>query len=672
MLRIDRIRIEIQTGEGLYGFDERLYDGLNFLASGDNTCGKSSILAAIYYGLGFEEIIGGRGEKVLSSAYKTYIESGGKRLAVLEAKVYLQISNGEEPVVLYRAAKMDNRDTRLITVYHSELDRIGEAALIEDTYVHMPNAAVNAQGFHRFLEKFLNLELPEVLATDGSRRKLYLQLVFSCMFIEQKHGWSDFFSGMPFLAIKDAKKRVLEFVLKLDTYENEEKKDSQKVKEVRIRSRWEFLVKEVMNACRRETCEAAGMLLKPCAASETELAGMHVLKEKQNIDDYINRLQSEYEKIEDKKPKMTDNFEELQGELDATEELIAEYEGTAARLRERIRQEKAAIRVLDDNLEIIENDLRNNKDAKRLKNLGSELGCLVSEDICPVCHQPVKDSLLPNVEGAEVMSIDANIRHLEAQKIMLLYAKESHRHNRDRIDEEIQNLQAKTAALRRLAKTLRSDLYAVDESLSETLVYKKVELQARIERLEELKAFVEGKKRQFRQMSEEWKEYMDEKSQLPQSRFSVRDEEKIKLLRKKYVRNLEIYGYKSVTDMKEIEISTDNYLPMIKGFDMKFDSSASDGIRCIWAYTMALLQVSMEKGGSHPAVLIFDEPKQHSIVPEDMEKFFESILQLGTGCQTIIGITVKDIDTKNTIEKLDKGTYHIVNVKNKAFQKLDI
>ncbi len=173
-------------------------------------------------------------------------------------------------------------------------------------------------------------------------------------------------------------------------------------------------------------------------------------------------------------------------------------------------------------------------------------------------------------------------------------------------------------------------------------------------------------------MSEEWKEYMDEKSQLPQSRFSVRDEEKIKLLRKKYVRNLEIYGYKSVTDMKEIEISTDNYLPMIKGFDMKFDSSASDGIRCIWAYTMALLQVSMEKGGSHPAVLIFDEPKQHSIVPEDMEKFFESILQLGTGCQTIIGITVKDIDTKNTIEKLDKGTYHIVNVKNKAFQKLDI
>lgn len=78
MLKIDRVRIEIQTEEGLYGVDEQFESGLNFLASEDNTCGKSSILEAIYYGLGFEEIIGGKGEKVLTSVYKTYIESGEK------------------------------------------------------------------------------------------------------------------------------------------------------------------------------------------------------------------------------------------------------------------------------------------------------------------------------------------------------------------------------------------------------------------------------------------------------------------------------------------------------------------------------------------------------------------------------------------------------------------
>lgn len=79
----------------------------------------------------------------------------------------------------------------------------------EDMYVHMRNSATNIKGFHTFLEKFLHLDLPLVPATDGNQRKLYLQLIFSCMFIEQKHGWGDIFSGIPILGIKDSKKRVI-------------------------------------------------------------------------------------------------------------------------------------------------------------------------------------------------------------------------------------------------------------------------------------------------------------------------------------------------------------------------------------------------------------------------------------------------------------------------------
>lgn len=69
-------------------------------------------------------------------------------------------------------------------------------------------------------------------------------------------------------------------------------------------------------------------------------------------------------------------------------------------------------------------------------------------------------------------------------------------------------------------------------------------------------------------------------------------------------------------------------MPTIDGFDMKFDSSASDGIRVIWAFTMALLQVSVEKQGNHPGIIIFDEPAQQSIVPEDMKSFIESALEI--------------------------------------------
>lgn len=670
MLKIDRVRIEIQTEDGLCGVDEKFESGLNLLASEDNTCGKSSILEAIYYGLGFEEIVGGKGEKVLTSVYKTYIEHDDKKLAVLESKIYLQISNGNEVVTLYRVAKMQNRDSKLISVYHAEMDKIGEAILIEDTYVHMPNSAVNNQGFHQFLEKFMHLELPKVPATDGTQRKLYLQLIFSCMFIEQKHGWADLFSGMPILGIKDSKKRVLEFVMNLDTLSNEKKKEGLKSEETRIRREWELLVRDIINACTRETCDLVGIPIKPSVLTKIDLTGIHILKNKENIQDYIIKLKKEYSEIERIKPKVVDNFEDLQEELNETENDIVSYEADMKWLREHILQEKASIQVLNSNLEIINTDLRNNKDAARLRELGSELNCLTSKDICPVCHQHIPDSLLPVVEGINIMSIDENIRHLSAQKEMLEYAKESHIQNKKEMDEKLQVLQGKIFTLRRLAKALRSDLYAVDDNLSEALVYKKIELQTKIDHLEGLIKYVEKQKESFENLSNKWKTYLQSKKELPQNKFSVVDYKKIKLLRNNFVFNLENYNYKSVIDKTEISISEDNYLPVIEQFDMKFDSSASDNIRGIWAYTVALLQVSMSKGGNHPGVLIFDEPVQHSIVPNDMKKFLDSIVQLGKNCQTIIGITVKDSDTQKNIDMLEEDVCHLIKVKNKAFQKL--
>ena len=72
MLRINRLRVEITTINGVYGIDETFQNGVNFIASLDNTSGKSSVLAAIYYSLGFEQILGGTGgigSKVLTSAF---------------------------------------------------------------------------------------------------------------------------------------------------------------------------------------------------------------------------------------------------------------------------------------------------------------------------------------------------------------------------------------------------------------------------------------------------------------------------------------------------------------------------------------------------------------------------------------------------------------------------
>ena len=671
MLEINRLQIKIITDQGDYGIDEQFYEGLNFLASDDNTCGKSSIIEAIYYGLGFEEIIGGKGEKVLTSAYKTFIEDNDQKLSVVESKIYLEITNGLEIVTLYRTAKDLKRDSKLVTVYYSSLDKINDDdILIEDMYVHMKNSATNIKGFHTFLEKFLHLELPLVPATDGKQRKLYMQLIFSCMFIEQKHGWGDIFSGIPVLGIKDSKKRVIEYVLNLDTIDTEKKKEELKFEEARIRNEWIIEIKELQNAVNRETCSVSGVPLEPCEFTEISAESIHIFKEKKPLDIFIQELKDECEKLKSIKPRVIDNFDELQNELEETEKDIDQFEEEIYSLRSQISKENAAILILNDNLEIIETDLQNNKDAAKLRQLGSEIGCKSFENICPVCNQPIADSLLPVMEETEIMSIDENIRHLEAQKVMLSYARESHYGNKKAIDERVQLLQGKIFSLRRLAMALRNDIYSINDNMSESIVYKKIDLLNKIEKLEVLQKFVDKKLDNLLTLGKDWKKMLDGKKKVPRKKFSASDYDKIEQLKIHFIENFRKYGYKSVANMDAIQISEESYLPVIEEFDMKFDSSASDNIRAIWAYTIALMQTSMEKKGNHPGVIIFDEPNQHSIIPEDMEEFFYSLLDLGKSTQIIVGITIKDTDTRLEIEKLPTELYHIIPIANKAFQKI--
>lgn len=669
MLRINRLKIQINTTNGLYGYDELFTDGLNILASEDNTSGKSSVIAAIYYCLGFEEIIGGKGEKVLTAVYKTAIEEGDVVWPVLESGAYLEIYNGKETITIYRSATMEGRNNKLVTVYHSEMENIKkQSVLIEDMYVHMPNSAINVKGFHTFLESFLHIELPLVPAADDGTRKLYLQLIFSAMFIEQKNGWSNIMSGMPFLGIRESKKRVLEFLLRLDTLENEKKKDSLRTRDSSIKFQWDSLIKELTILVYREGCVPQGLPLSPQILSEEDLSNLIIKKEDVEIEEYIEELQVEYSHLKLLKPRVVDNFDDIQEELNATENSIEDFERELYKNRGLFHSESISINKLTNNLEIIESDIRNNKDAARLRTLGSELDLATSKDTCPVCSQPIQDTLIPHSGHMQVMSIDENIRHLNAQKEMLEFAQISHRRNMEKIQGRIKQLEVSLLTLRSMAKSLRNDLYSINENISESIIHKKLQLDAEMNSLYQLVESINAKKQKLRELSDEWKEYLKDKADLPKKKFSDSDEEKIKTLRNHFIRNLTRFGYKSIPNLNQIDISMDSYLPVIEGFDMKFDSSASDNIRAIWSFVLSLLETSNAKSGNHPGTLIFDEPAQHSIVSSDVEEFFNHIIKLKNS-QVIIGMTIRDSDTRQTINKLPSDSFNLIKVPYKAFKK---
>lgn len=88
---------------------------------------------------------------------------------------------------------------------------------------------------------------------------------------------------------------------------------------------------------------------------------------------------------------------------------------------------------------------------------------------------------------------------------MLSYARESHYGNKKVIDERLQLLQGKIFSLRRLAMALRNDIYSINDNMSESIVYKKLDLLNKIEKLEVLQKFVDKKLDNLLTLGKDWK-----------------------------------------------------------------------------------------------------------------------------------------------------------------------
>lgn len=81
--------------------------------------------------------------------------------------------------------------------------------------------------------------------------------------------------------------------------------------------------------------------------------------------------------------------------------------------------------------------------------------------------------------------------------------------------------------------------------------------------------------------------------------------------------------------------------------------SASDNIRLILAYTLALLQVSLSRGGKHWGVLLFDEPEQQKMSDASSDALYTEISQMQReDFQAIIATSASVDVTKRRLENL--------------------
>lgn len=673
LIKINRLRIEIFTENDTFGFDQTFTEGMNFIVSEQNTFGKSSILLGIYYGLGLEEIVGAQGSKVLTPVYKEFINVDGEDVPVIESKIFLEVSNGTEQITIFRTGKSFNREDKLLTIYRSGISELNECIDSgEDYYVQLSNAAVNDKGFHAFLEKFIGLNLPKVPTSDDVKRKLYLQLIFSCMFIEQKRGWSDYYSAMPYLGVKSAKKRIAEYVLGLDQIDNERKRNELRIEAERIKDSWESVYKDLMYDAKKESIVIENLSDNPQLLKDESVDKVRVYvddESKLSIDKKIEVLDSEINNLNTLKPIISENYDELENELVITEKSIQKMEKEHENIKRIMKDSDQHISSLRRNLDIIISDIHNNKDVQKLKKLGSEENINVMEGLCPLCNQVINDYVLLEDTNFDVMSVEENICHLDAQKKAIEFALSNEKSFRKELHDENDKINNSLMGLRRLYQSILNDIRKVDDDISETVVYRKVEMQKRVADLKAFKDSLNTYIHKLKKIAVEWSRYLVKKEQLPEKGLSESDESKMKFFEKYFRKSLEAFGFSSVADPYSISMARDLYVPVKDKIDMKFASSASDNIRAIWSYTLGLLETSNKMGGNHPGLILFDEPAQHSIVQDDLDSLFNRIDELSGFNQVIVAVTINNSDLRKNLE-IYRENHNIISLSSKAFSKL--
>jgi hypothetical protein len=247
------LRLRAKTSGGLYGTDIRFGRGLTVVWA-NNTKGKSTCMQGMLYALGMERMLSPRREIPLPHAMTSYVETDKKEQhAILESSVSLEMENGAGQIITVHRPVKSHLDNRLISVdFGPTLTDDNTNAPRRNFFVIDPGAALREDGFHHFLEDFLGWELPIVKRYDGPDGKLYLETVFPLFWVEQKAGWSTIPAAIPtYLRIREVHKRAVEFIMDLDVYRIELRRQ-QIFDQLAANAReWRFRSDEVERVVRR-------------------------------------------------------------------------------------------------------------------------------------------------------------------------------------------------------------------------------------------------------------------------------------------------------------------------------------------------------------------------------------------------------------------------------------
>ncbi|WOH50558.1 AAA family ATPase [Bradyrhizobium sp. sBnM-33] len=652
-LRLRHLRLRAQTSAGPYGTDITFGSGLTVIWA-DNTRGKSTCMQGMLYALGMERMLSPRREIPLPHAMTSFIETDNKeRHAVLESAVSLEIENDEGQIVTVHRPVRSKIDNRLINVEFGPTLTTGSAQVSRKSFfVSDPGAATREDGFHYFLEQFLGWELPTVKRYDAPDGKLYLETIFPLFWVEQKVGWSSIPAAIPtYLRIREVHKRAVEFIMDLDVPRLELRRQ-QVMDDLAANAReWRLRLDEIERVVRRSGGRIEGISSKPTAITlDLDQARLFIAESNDWVP--LGNLLTNFRArvgilLEGPLPEVGTAAEQLRLKLEQlthrTELLNAE------RLRSYSSKQikDADIASLKRRIKSLEEDLQKNQDVQKLQRFSGSTVDL-TPDRCPTCEQALMDTLLTQEILTAVMPIEDNIEYLRSQLAMFRDVLVREEEALAELTQTVAVADRELIDLYAQIRTLRTDLVSPNSSPSAAVVEERVRLEIRVRELEELQAAVDDLIAQLRTLSESYAKLLAEQASLPADKMSVHDRRKLKKLTSIVCDQAKQFGF-STFDPDEVTISDDTYRPQKEGFEIGFETSASDAIRLKWAYQLGLLELGIIESTNHPGLLVFDEPRQQSSAKVSFERLLKRASAAKQSNRQVIFSTSEDLSNLERI-----------------------
>jgi hypothetical protein len=695
MIELCKIKIIVHAGIQEYGFSCNFNSGFNVIRA-DNSQGKSTLIAAILYGLGFEEILGGKNEVALPHALRASVLEANSLSGneITSSEVWIEYKNGNKVKTNRRSITNKVKSGKLIEVYDGPfLSEPNAHYTKKDYYIHDKNSAQSIDaGYFSYIESFCGFKLPDIIAPDGRTSKLYIQYIAASSLIEQRLGWTAYLANLPYFGIKDAKQKTIEFILGLSALNKDSERRTLQSRLSEIQSKWIEVSTRIRSGFENDNLAIQG--LSPAIDSSFMSSAVTVVKPSSDgpieVNEYLEMLREEFMKIEENQLLVNGASDFSQSE--EIESLITKQRALSDMERRQIFTQRTLISEntkLEKSFKDIEADLARNKAAKKIRDLGGEFDLNIANTHCPICSQEISDDIDIMSMNFHTMSLDENIKYIESQKTLIKSSIASNNAALDQIQPQLQDVRTRIADTNNRLNRIRREISYKEGAISESAVYRKVKIENEIESISQAISRQLELFPTLEQISKESRSILDILDGLKSDKISNSDAEKIRNFAIEIRKLLRAFKFASFSP-ELVVLDDEKITPIVKYKDTQTDisgdsikgisemasnsvisktekaASASDFTRLIWAFTLALRTCASKIEATHLGLVIMDEPQQHSMDSESMRELF-------TECskdkkQTIIAAS---FDCSETIyQEITKGIdFHLIKFEGKLLKK---